>query len=348
MPPPNVAPAQNRYGALIGVGGIGTGTVFALSGNHTLGREESRSGQFLDARDYCKLHIVAHYVQTLARPPFVTLPIGKVGRDAVGERLLSEMQAAGLDLRYVQVCPDLPTLNAICLVYPDGSGGNLTTEQSACAFVDAQQVAQAEPAFSQHAGRAIALALPEVPLEPRATLLDLGTANQFFRVGSFTSAEMVPAMEAGLVRKLDLLAINLDEAAAVLGRHPEDASPSQLVGMVVESLHAGYPDLGLSITAGKNGSWSWNGKSLVHVASLAVDVASTAGAGDAHLAGIIVGLVQGLPLVVAHELGTLVAAMSVTSLDAIHPAITRPSLREFAARHQARLSDAVQRFLAEA
>ena len=54
-----------RYRALIGTGGIGSGMFFALDGNHTLGREESRSGHFLDRRDYCKLHIVSHYVRRL-------------------------------------------------------------------------------------------------------------------------------------------------------------------------------------------------------------------------------------------------------------------------------------------
>ncbi len=59
-----------RYRALIGTGGIGAGAFFALDGNHTLGREESRSGRYLDRRDYCKLHIIAHYVQVLLGEDF--------------------------------------------------------------------------------------------------------------------------------------------------------------------------------------------------------------------------------------------------------------------------------------
>ena len=62
--------ANYRYRALIGTGGIGSGMFFALDGNHTLGREESRSGHFLDRRDYCKLHIVSHYVCRLLGPGF--------------------------------------------------------------------------------------------------------------------------------------------------------------------------------------------------------------------------------------------------------------------------------------
>ena len=61
----NIDMENCRYRAMIGTGGIGMGNFFALKGNHTLGREESRSGRFIERRDYCKLHIVSHYVKTL-------------------------------------------------------------------------------------------------------------------------------------------------------------------------------------------------------------------------------------------------------------------------------------------
>ena len=55
----------SQYQGLIGVGGIGSGCFFALEGNHTMGRNESRPGRSLDVRDYCKLHIITHYVAKL-------------------------------------------------------------------------------------------------------------------------------------------------------------------------------------------------------------------------------------------------------------------------------------------
>ena len=84
-------PDQTRFQCMIGVGGIGIGKFFALNGNHTLGREESRLGHFLNQRDYCKLHIISHYVQTLLGPQFVTIPVGKVGDDEWGHTLLEEL-----------------------------------------------------------------------------------------------------------------------------------------------------------------------------------------------------------------------------------------------------------------
>ena len=50
---------------VVGIGGIGSGVLFQFEDDHTLGRDESRLGRLLPARDYCKLHIVEHYLATL-------------------------------------------------------------------------------------------------------------------------------------------------------------------------------------------------------------------------------------------------------------------------------------------
>jgi ribokinase len=334
-----------RYRAMLGVGGIGTGVFFALAGNQTLGREESRGGRFLDRRDYCKLHIIAHYVQTLLGPSFTTLPIGKVGDDAAGRRLVEEMKAAGMDLRYVALCPGEQTLASFCLVYPDGSGGNLTTDDSACDQVDAAWVSRAEPEFARFAGRGIALAAPEVPLAARRKVLELGTAYRCLRVASFVSAEMETAAESGLLGATDLPGINLDEAAALASVSAGGRAPVEVVEAAAERLRGLNPAMLVAITAGQMGSWSWDGTSLAHLPAWPVEVGNTAGAGDAHLAGIIAGLAASLAMAQAHELGALVAALSVTSPHTIAPEVERGSLRTLADRLHAPLSEAVRDLL---
>lgn len=330
---------------MIGTGGIGSGMFFALDGEHTLGREESRSGRFLDRRDYCKLHIVSHYVQVLLGPSFATIPIGKVGRDELGERLLAEMGEIGLDLRYVERVADKPTLFAICFVYPDGSGGNLTANDSACAAVDGSWVTQAEGDFAHFAGRGIALAVPEVPLPARRALLDLGTRHRFLRVASYTSGEIHEAVAMGDLRNVDLLAANLDEAATAAGMPSEGNPAGDVVEAAVRRLSALHNGIWLTITAGSLGSWSWDGTVLSHLPAAPAPVVSTAGAGDAHLAGTLAGLAAGMPLIQAHELGALTAAMSVTSPHTIHKEITRESLRAFAESTGVALSENTIRFL---
>jgi sugar/nucleoside kinase (ribokinase family) len=347
--PLKVDVSASRYQAMIGVGGIGSGTFFALSGNHTLGREESRGGRFLDRRDYCKLHIVSHYVKALLGPDFCTIPIGLVGDDEVGGRLVDEMVDAGLEMSYVKHSRGDQTLFSFCFVYPDASGGNLTTDDSACGKVDAAYVALAEPEFARYAGRGLALAVPEVPLGAREKVLQLGTQYGYFRAASFAAEEVSAAISMGMLQHTDLLALNVDEAAATSGLSLETVSESNLALEVAEtavtSLRDKNPDLLISITAGKNGSWSWDGEALVHVPALQAEVVSTAGAGDTHLAGIISGLVADLTLAEAQELGTLVAAHSVTSPHTIDKRINIKTLRSFAEKSHVPICDAVENLL---
>ena len=338
--------ADCRYQAMIGVGGIGSGRFFALNSDHTLGREESRSGHFLDRRDYCKLHIISHYVKTLLGAGFETIPVGKVGDDEEGKRLLDEMKEAGLDIRYVKCSEGDQTLFSFCLVYPDGSGGNLTTADSACSKVDPDFVVEAEPEFARFAGRGVALAAPEVPMAARKALLELGARYHFLRVTSLTSEEASGAMAVGILRNTNLLAINLDEAAS-LAKVCGDVSPLAVVRAAVRELCSVKADILVSITAGRIGSWSWDGTTLVHVPAFPAEVVSTAGAGDAYLSGIIAGLAVGLPLSQAQQLGTLVAALSVTSPHTIDKRIDKRSLLAYAIRTKAPTCDTVMNLLGD-
>jgi ribokinase len=346
VPPLNLNPDKRRYAAMIGVGGVGSGIFFALEGNHTLGREESRGGRLLDRRDYCKLHIVSHYVKRLLGPDFAVIPVGKVGGDQVGSALLEEMRQAGLDLRFMERAAGEQTLFAVCFIYPDGSGANLTASHSACASVDEPFVGRAEPEFVRFAGKGIAVALPEVPLPARMKLLELGSTFGFLRAASFTSAEMRQIVQGGSLQNVDLLGINLDEAAAAVNISAEDKPAEVIAEMAVGALSSLNMRLQITVTAGRKGSWSWDGASLVHVPAFPARVVSSAGAGDAHLAGIIAGLTAGLRLAGAHELGALTAALSVTSPHTINSDVDREGLRDFASSGHASLSDAVWDLLA--
>ena len=127
---------HSPYQQLVGVGGLGTGMLFALEGDHTLGRNESRAGRLLDVRDYCKLHIVIHYVAKLLGArcsglPFHVVPVGNVGGDPAGKYVLEQMRDTGIDTSHVRAIPATPTLFSVCFQYPDGTGGNITTSNSA-------------------------------------------------------------------------------------------------------------------------------------------------------------------------------------------------------------------------
>jgi ribokinase len=335
------------YDAMIGVGGIGSGSFFLLNGDHTLGREESRSGHFLDKNDYCKLHIIAHYVKALLSPGFQVLPVGKVGDDDIGKKLVAEMEEAGLLMDYVATDKTKHTLYSFCFLYPDKSGGNMTTDDSACSSVDSDFVSKTEKEFIKYNGRGIALAVPEVPLEARAKLLDLATKYGAFRVASFNSEEMSGIIESGILDKVDLLCINLDEAASGIKTTITDFEPEQIVERAVKIFTNINPKLSLSVTHGKDGSYVWDGMEISYLPAIKVEVVSTAGAGDAFTSGLIAGIAAGFPLKEAQQLASLAGSCSVTSPHTIHKELDRAELCKTANKSNYSFSKNILKLLEE-
>jgi sugar/nucleoside kinase (ribokinase family) len=325
---------------LVGVGGIGSGMLLALEGDRTLGRNESRPARLLDVRDYGKLHIVAHHVAVLlgAEPsgtPFHVVPVGKTGADETGRRLVGEMADAGMDTTHVEEGDGSPTMFSVCFQYPDGSGGNITTADSAAATLHESDVERVATLLDP---RTIALAAPEVGLGPRRRLLELATERGAFRVASLTPAEVEEA-PSGLLGLVDLLALNEDEATLLAGRGLDPEEPVPFLDAVVAALGAERAGMRVIVTAGTRGAFAfengrWDGRRPP-----SVTVRSTAGAGDALLGGVLVGLAAGLPLIgPAHgdalgsalDLGVALAALSVTSPHTIHPAADLDAVLTFA------------------
>jgi ribokinase len=126
----------------------------------------------------------------------------------------------------------------------------------------------------------------------------------------------------------------------------DDEPPQPIVNAALVRLNAINPDLQVTITAGGWGSWSWDGKNVQHLPAFPTELVSTAGAGDAFLAGVIAGRVAGLNLQAAQELGMLIAAHAVTSPHTIDPQINRESLNAFGSHARLVLSAPVAQFLA--
>jgi sugar/nucleoside kinase (ribokinase family) len=245
----------------------------------------------------------------------------------------------------VEVLADTSTLFSFCFLYPDGSGGNMTTEDSASGKVSGDMVAQAEEELRLAGRRGLALAVPEVPLEARVKLLELAARHGAYRVAAFASGEMESVRREGTLELVDLLALNRDEARRLAEIGEDIADPAAVAEGAVRRLSRSHPRMLVSVTAGDAGSWLWDGSTLVHLPAAEVPVATTGGAGDAHLAGMIGALSLGLAPVSAHELGVLLAGAAVTSPHTIHKGVSRKMLAELAKRSGLR-DDALSRILA--
>jgi ribokinase len=343
----NFLTSDLRFDGIIGTGGIGSGKFFVMNGDHTLGREESRSGHYLDIRDYCKQHIILHYVKVLLGEFFRVIPIGKVGDDDIGRMLSDEMRETGFEMTRIGEVPETSTLFSFCFYYPDGGGGNLTTDNSACSMVDEKYIGIAEPDIKRLGPRGIIMAAPEVPLTARKKLIELGNHYGLFCTASFTTGEMSEVLNSEILGMTDLLAINIDEAAAAAGITSGKADSLTVVNLAIQSLRQRNSNMQISVTAGQDGSWCWDGTDLNWFPATKVHPVSTAGAGDAFFAGIICGLALGLHIFDSQQLATLVAGLSVCSPDTIHKGLERHSLRQFMPGSGLNFSETILKLLEE-
>jgi sugar/nucleoside kinase (ribokinase family) len=306
-------------------------------------------GKVVDARDYCKLHIVEHYIAVLLGSTqnvdaFKVFAVGNVGADAAGATLIREMADVGIDIRYVRVEPECRTMFSAVFLYPDKSGGNITASNSAASKLSSDQLAACRHPLAKAGAGGVALCLPEVPLDKREEFLRMATECGSYRVASFTSEEMKPACELKLLARVDLLALNREEAIEFAGGNLREASEDHLLDACSRMALSVNPTMKILVSAGAAGAYVFDCGHWSKHKAVPMEAISTAGAGDALLAGTIAGLAAGMPLaevkdVVASgeksigsaiDLGLALAAFSVTSPHTIHPEVTLESLLSFA------------------
>jgi sugar/nucleoside kinase (ribokinase family) len=345
-----LVPLNSQFNHVVGIGGIGWGVAFELIGDQTLGRNESRAGFLMPTRDYCKLHIVGHYIASVlgsldSHSHLEVSVIGVVGTDDPGVKLVREMRDAGIDTKWIREDADLATLFSVCFMYPDGAGGNITASNSAASSLRVEDILQAAELMKATSDECVAICLPEVPLEIRNEFLKQATQCENFRVASFTASEIAAARALHLFSMVDLLALNQEEASTLVG-YPYAFENSETFlsdcGAILKSIQ---PTMRAVISAGAEGAYAFENNKWVHCGAFQTKAVSTAGAGDALLAGVVSGLAIGLPFMPtesieqpkelnqvrsALELGVLLASFSVTSAHTIHPEANLMNLAKFA------------------
>ena len=326
------------YKNIIATGGIGSGIFFQLQGNETLGREESRMGKLLPYRDYCKQHIILHYISVLlgrGNNGFQSHAIGKVGNDATGRALLQQMQESGIVTANVSLSSSRPTLFSVCYLYPDHAGGNITTSESSSGEVSPEDIDLFFESFHS-TEKSLILAVPEVPVSTRIRLLEHGRRQNAINISSSATGEIAEFKSMGGFELTDFLFINLDEARHIANQN-DLADIDQLILKAIQELISINASITVFITCGALGVYCYHDKRLEFFPAIPVEVVSTAGAGDAFLAGTVAGICCGLPLLkikeqhvlTATEVGILVAALSVTSPHTIHPDLDASYMARF-------------------
>lgn len=315
---------SKKFDYVVGTGGIGTGILFKFQENTTLGRDESRFAKLADAKDYCKLHIILHYVATLG-PDIPIYTIGKVGNDDAGNNIIKMMKQARINTDYIGVVEDVPTLYSVCFTYPDSDGGNITACNSASNQVEKKDIDNFfEKISDENVG--LVLAAPEVPLEVREHLLLCGRKRGCFNTASFTSSEVPFCVDREMLRYIDFLSINKDEMRTFMQefgcKNIQDPYECYL------QMQKFNPHIIVVITWGKEGAFVFGKGQKMKVPAIWKKAVNSAGAGDCYMGTMIAAFLKGIPIfdnsdgVGIAGLAALASSIKVECKDTIDTQIT--------------------------
>lgn len=339
---------------VVGTGGVGQGILFQLEENHTMGRNESRQAQLTDSQDYCKLHIILHYIATFLNGDLPVYAISRVGADEQGKQLKKIMSKAGIDVSCVSEDKYHSTMYAVCYQYPNGECCNISTENSACMEVGKTDIDYFFQNISPK-GRGVIFAIPEVPLSTRIYFLEIGRKKGCCNVASVLSAEVVEFVVRGGVEKTDILSINEDEAEMFAKLDKENyVKGTDVVKACVVFLQKINPDICVIVTQGEKGAYvQWKEK-VYRNHAIDVPVVNTAGAGDCFIATVIAALLKGNELFPtgvkigevgsALDLGSVASAKKIGCKDTIDFSMSLESLWTFSQEHGIVFSNCLYQF----
>ncbi len=234
------------------------------------------------------------------------IPISRLGKDALGDELLSFWQSKQVDLSLVQRDPDYPTGTVDVALDKDGHATYQIRKPVAWDFLQVEKVAQALVAASSIFVFGSLAARHEVSRNTLMELLDLAPRAVFdvnLRPPHFDHLTL-----ESLLSKARIIKMNEDELSEISSWYDYHGNPEDLM----EQLFARLDAEGLLLTMGKDGAAYFDSSGYYHQEGFPVKVADTVGSGDSFLAGFLSARLKGAPiqqqLATACKVGAFVAS----------------------------------------
>jgi ribokinase len=232
---------------------------------------------------------------------------GAVGADAFGPRILSALDAAGVDRTGVAVLPGESGMSVAIVEASGGYGAVIVT--GANARIDPAAVAVGP-------GLRLLVLQNEIP-----EAANLALAHRAVGVGARIILNAAPArnIATDLLRMTDLLVVNRVEAADLTAMPEDRLDPAGAAG----ALRRAGPRA-VIVTLGADGLWlAADGAAPRHLPAFPVQAVSTHGAGDMFTGALAAALSRGAEIAQAARFGQAAAALHVAADPAQRSHITR-------------------------
>ncbi|WP_174875811.1 PfkB family carbohydrate kinase [Vogesella oryzae] len=308
--------ARQQYVLLIG------GANMDISGSS---KQPLQDGDSTPGRIRCSPGGVARNIaENLARLGNDARLLTVVGEDLYGRTLLDACHKAGVDIRDCWTLPDEATSTYLSLHGPDGEMTVAINDMDILRRLGPERLADKLERLRNASTLVIDSNLPEASLQ--WIFAHRGECPVFAdTVSVHKCRRLLPWLG-----QIHTLKPNRQEAEALSGlplRTPDDAD------RVADWFHRqGLQQLVLSL--GEQGiCWSHADGSRGQLPAMAVSVANATGAGDALMAGIVHGYLQGWPLADSLPFAHACAALTLSSPATNHPSLSTTAVADWLARH---------------
>ena len=231
--------------------------------------------------------------------------VGCVGDDPYGAQVRGNLEADGIDTRFVFTEPGVASGTALILV---GGGGEnyISVAPGANDRLTRARVDSAREAID---GASIVITQCEIPADTLEHVVALAA-----RLGKPVLLNLAPARPLGgdALSKLSMLAVNETEAEFLSGLPVAGDADVQ---EAADALLAKGPRT-VVLTLGARGAYVAGADVRALVPGFAVGAVDTTAAGDVHCGALAVALVEGRPMLEAVRFANAAAALSVTRLGA--------------------------------
>lgn len=266
--------------------------------------------------------VARNVAENLARLGVNTALISAVGQDALGDALLRDTNAAGVDVGGVLRVPGQATGTYTAVL---DASGELLIAVAAMQVVDSLTPAALRGQRSALRGAAWVVADGNLPQDTLRALLALaaeaGARVVFEPVSVPKAVRLLPALAAGLAPYA--VTPNVAELGALVGREVPD-QPEALREAALELHSRGTPLVW--VRRGGQGSLLSTPAQAHELPALPARVTDVTGAGDAMLGAFLAGLVSGASPLEAARLGHAAAALTVESSFTVVPDLSLEKL----------------------
>ena len=241
-----------------------------------------------------------------------------LGDDANGQFLRNACMAAGVDLALAVTAPE-PTGTYLAVLDQAGEMLGAVSDMRGMARLQPDQLA----ALSHHLRAADMLVADcNIPLACLAWLAEFADANGLrLVIDPVSVAKAEKLMQAVQYAPVFAITPNAPQATALTGTSGEAA---------LLALHArGFANIVMH--RGGAGALAYDGERLASIDAVHMgNIADVTGAGDAAVAGLVCGLLDGFDLVTAARLGQCAAAFKLSSPQSVAVGLTRARLHHLA------------------